>query len=309
MRPRLVVVATLFLVGGIARGYVRSRTDKGVPIAWPGSCVWVQPDSAGSIDLPIDTVLQVIDKSISNWQTVTLGAGCSYLKINRDAPAALEAHLDHINIIKFRSDKWCRPGEPNTPEMCYSPSAAAITTVFYTADGQIVDADVELNQCNFTFVWLPSNVQPRSTGCGMAVQTMDSDLENTLTHELGHLQGLDHTCWDHVLPTAPLDDMGNPIPDCNDVLNHNVPPDEYQRIVQSTMFNFATPGETIKRMPKTDDINGICGIYPSAKDPKSCMRPSPVQGGGCAVGARSGGLAFALMTLMVILLVRRNRYY
>ncbi len=190
--------------------------------------------------------------------------------------------------------------------MCYSAQAAAITTIFYQADGTIVDADVELNQCNFTFVWLPSNTVARDMGCGMPEQTMNSDLENTLTHELGHLQGLDHTCWDHVTATAPLDDMGNPIPDCSDVLSHNVPADEYQRIVQATMFNFASPGETIKRMPKTDDVNGICGIYPKAKDPMSCMRPPPVDNG-CAIGARAGaGGFFVFVGMIVVLLIRRR---
>ena len=39
-------------------------------IAWPGSCVYLSPTSAGSPDLPLDVVLQVITKSIANWQTV-----------------------------------------------------------------------------------------------------------------------------------------------------------------------------------------------------------------------------------------------
>ena len=28
--------------------------------------------------------------------------------------APVEAHLDYVNIVKFRRDKWCRPAEPNS---------------------------------------------------------------------------------------------------------------------------------------------------------------------------------------------------
>src|SRR5258706_15340411 len=150
-------------------------------------------------------VQQIVTKSIANWQTVTFDAGCSYLKIIEDAPAALDAHLDNLNAIKFRSDKWCRPAEKGNAEICYSAQAAAITTVFYTTspgkanDGAIVDADIQLNEMNFTFVWVGLKVPP------IRDNTMQSDLENTLTHELGHFQGLDHTCWDHIAATAPID--------------------------------------------------------------------------------------------------------
>jgi hypothetical protein len=34
---------------------------------------------------------------------------------------------------------------------------------------------------------------------------------------------------------------------------------DYLRITTATMYNFANPGETSKRMPKADDIAGICG--------------------------------------------------
>jgi hypothetical protein len=295
-RAPLLFFGMLLLVASAAYGYVRSRTDKGVAVFWPGSCVWIEPDSRGSIDLPIDIVQQVLTKSVANWQGVTFDAGCSYLKLNIDSPVQLEATLDHINAVRFRNDKWCRPADSGAAEMCFSPAAAAITTVFYNADGTIVDADIELNELNFTFVWLPSTVTPRSG-------TQEADLENTLTHELGHLQGLDHTCWDHVNATDPVDDKGQPIPDCDDVTAMKVPPAQYQQIVQSTMYNFANPGEIIKRMPKADDIAGICGIYPKSNDPMSCNRPPPV-GTGCSVGysRRPVGAGMALLALALMAL-------
>jgi MYXO-CTERM domain-containing protein len=245
-------------------------------------------------------VVQAVNTSVGNWQKATLDAGCSYLKIDLDAPAPLEAHLDHINVLKFRGDKWCRPAEKNTAEMCYSAQAAAITTIFYTADGTMVDADIELNEINFTFVWLPASVTPRPG-------TMASDIENTLTHELGHFQGLDHTCWDHAVATDPVDDMNMPVPDCNDVLAHKVPDAEYTKIVQATMFNFASPGETIKRTPKADDIGGICAICPKTGDPAHCERPAPISSGGCSLGGGRGRLGGGLALFALGLLAARRQ--
>ena len=75
---------------------------------------------------------------------------------------------------------------------CYDPSATAITTVSYVNkagdpnDGQIIDADIELNAVNNHF--FNKDVDPTPTDRNPA------DLWNTLTHEMGHMQGLDHTC-------------------------------------------------------------------------------------------------------------------
>jgi hypothetical protein len=301
------------LVGTASRAYVRSKTDKGTPIYWPGSCVWIQPDSGGSPDLPFPTVLDQLTKSIAAWQKLTLQAGCSYLKIIIDPAGPLDAHLDHVNGVKFvTGDQFCRPAETGRAEMCYSPAAAAITTVFYTSnpgarnDGQIVDADIELNSVNFTFVIADQTHGPARRG------TMIADLANTLTHELGHFQGLDHTCWDDQSKPDPTDNNDKPIPDCGAVQTKTVPgytEADYDRITLATMYNFAAPGEIIKRTPEADDVAGICGIYPRASDPMTCERPSWATGG-CSTGGGHGagglGTVFALLT--VLTLARRGRY-
>lgn len=301
MRPLALALAALALAAAPASAFVRSRTDKGTPIAWPGSCVWVQTDSAGAIDLSLPTTTAIVAKAIANWQSVTLEASppCSYLRINLDPPTPSEAHLDHLNVVKFRSDKWCRPAEGMTAEMCYSSVATAITTIFYDSapgksnDGNIVDADIELNELNFTFVWLGNEVPP------IRDNTMKADLENTLTHEVGHLQGLDHTCWDNSTGNDPVDDKGMAVPTCSDVIAHHVSDADYQRIVQSSMYNYAQPTEVIKRMPKADDIAGICAIYPAAKDPKSCNRPAP-PGKGCEMARGQGGSTAPGLMLIAI---------
>ena len=195
-----------------ARAFVRSVTDTGTPVFWQGNCAFIVPDSAVIPDLTPDAVIGTFNRVLANWQGPTVDAGCGYLRIHLAAPATVDAHLDYQNVIKFRTDKWCRPAEKGRPEMCYAAQAAAITTVFYQTapghsnDGQIVDADIELNAINYTFANLPTSASPRPG-------TQIADLENTLTHEIGHFQGLDHTCWDSdSIPKDPLDDAGNPVP-------------------------------------------------------------------------------------------------
>ena len=301
----LSIVAAVGLAGS-AHGYVRSRTDRNVPVYWPSGCLWIQPDAAGSIDLPITTVVDVVKRSVANWQNLT--GACSYFKMQVDESAARETVVDRINIVKFRrpTAKWCRPAEGKNPEVCYAAQAAAITTVFYTSapgkptDGAIVDADIQMNEINYTFVVLPQ-------GGAVRDNTSRADLENTLTHELGHLQGLDHTCWDHITPAPPPDHTDKPVPACEDLKDPGkVSPEQASKIINATMYNFALPGETGKRSPEEDDVAGICGVYPTAKDPKACERPDEPKG--CAVGGRGGGgWLFGALLLGIALRRRRRR--
>jgi hypothetical protein len=302
---RLALAAlTVAALAGDASAYVRNRTSRGVPVAWPGSCVFIQPDSAGSPDLPSDVVFATIQKSMQNW--LAGDSTCSYLKLMYDDPAPLEAHLDGKNIVKFRTDRWCHPDDQQEHGICYSSIATGITTVFFidsgkSDDGTIMDADIELNDLNFTFV-----VEPTSTGGRPGTEI--SDLENTLTHELGHVQGLDHTCKDTATTPQEVDENGNVPPSC--ALLSQLPADQQSKIENATMFNSATPGETKKRMPSADDVAGICAAYPTAKDPMVCKRTNLSDYASCSIagrGSRSLGLFALVMIALATLLLRRPR--
>lgn len=303
-RAALAAVVVLFSTAS-AFGYVRSRTDKGVPVFWPSDCVYIQPDSAGTPDIPADQVFATVQKAIANWQNVT--AGAAYLKFMYDAPAPLEAHLDGVNTVKFRTDRWCHPNDAQQTNVCYSSAAAGITTVFYVPDGHsntgtIIDADIELNDINFTFAILPSSTPARPG-------TTIADLENTLTHELGHVQGLDHTCKDQATPPQEVDDTGNPPPDCATL--YLLPPDEQTKIKTATMYNFAAPMETTKRTPEADDVAGIAAAYPPPNDPMQCKRSDPnayKSGSGCSIGGPPRSVAaLSLLSLALVMLVARRR--
>jgi hypothetical protein len=301
---RAIIVA-LLSASLPASAYVRSRTEKGIAVSWPGSCAYVTPDSAGTPDMPADQVFSVIQKSMTNWTNAV--GDQAYLKLVYSPPAALEAHLDGVNTIKFRTDRWCHPNDAQQNNVCYSSAAAGITTVFFVQDGSahagtILDADIELNDLNFTFAVLPTTEQPRSG-------TSFADLENTLTHELGHLQGLDHTCKDQATPPQEIDDSGNPPPDCGSL--SSLPLDEQVKIKLATMYNFAQPGEISKRSPEADDVAGIANAYPPASDPSSCKMTdlNAFKTGGCSIGGTSRSLAsLALLVGVLVALVARRRW-
>jgi hypothetical protein len=302
---RTLVVA-LVALSLPASAYVRSRTEKGVAVSWSGSCAYVTPDSSGTPDMPADQMFAIVQKSLTNW-TSAIGDQ-AYLKLVYAPPAALEAHLDGVNTIKFRTDKWCHPNDTQQNNVCYSPQAAGITTVFFVQDGSdhagtILDADIELNDINFTFAVLPTTDQPRAN-------TTFADLENTLTHELGHLQGLDHTCKDQATPPQEIDDSGNPPPDCTTLTT--LPLAEQTKIRLATMYNFAQPGEISKRSPEADDVAGIADAYPPGSDPASCKVTdlNAFKTGGCSIGGRVPRSLAALAVLfgaLVALVARRRR--
>ena len=292
-----------------ADAYVRSRTKHGTAVYWPGACVFVQPDSDGTPDLPADTVFATVQKSMQNWQDLT--ASCGYLQMKYDTPAQVEAHLDGKNVVKFRTDKWCHPDDTQNKDVCYAAQAAAITTVFYLdrkgegEDGYIIDADIELNDINFTFGTVVEGQPLPSPRPGTSL----ADLENTLTHELGHLQGLDHTCKDSATPDVEVDENGNPPPACNNL--SMLTPAELAKIRDATMYNSAMPGETKKRSPEADDVAGICAIYPIDQAPlhSACKHTNldDYQTRGCQFVPGPAGGAALFVGLLALLGWRTRR--
>ena len=112
------------------------------------------------------------------------------------------------------------------------------------ATGRIYDADIEFNDEFFAFV--TDNPTP-----GLSV-----DIRNTLTHEVGHFIGLDHSS----------------LPD-------------------STMYGAAAVGELHKRDLHPDDREGLCSIYVDDGTRPTFQRelPEPVEAAGSCVCAAPGG--------------------
>jgi hypothetical protein len=241
-------------------------------------------DAEGTKAIPGDGEFPVVDAVIATWNDGV--RGCSYMDIVQEPRTVIEVGKDMINVIKFRDATWCRPAVGDDPPRCHSPSAAGLTTAVYVddsgsdRDGAIVDADIEINGVDFA---ISVNDQTLGTaGC-------KSDLANTLTHEMGHLLGLEHPCRAAQDPPR-VDGNGNPVPSCSSTTD--------PAILEATMYNFQDCGETKKATLSQDEIDAICTIYPTAKDPKSCSHVTDETGcNGCSTGNGTPWAGFVLGAL------------
>jgi len=166
----------------------------------------------------------------------------------------------------------------------------ALTTVTYDpSTGEILDADMELHDWNGDanaatgwYFTCPGPPAPTCSNTGASLYSEGDciyiDVGNTVTHEAGHMLGLDHCKVGGTSATA--------CPNSGTPLNPEYP----------VMAPTAATGDTDKRTLKPDDIVGVCTIYP-VKD---------TAGGGCGCGTASAS-GLALLGLFVAALRPRRR--
>ena len=292
--PRSVVAAAAILDPG--PGFVRTGpTRSGNYLSWAGGCIFMVVDEAGTSHLPDDREREIIEEVLATWNLSF--AACSYLNLVYDGtvPSGEPIGQDAINRITFRDEIWCRPATEDTPEMCLPGGAAGLTTVTYvddtdsSRDGEIVDADVEINGEEFAI---------SDDGFTLGSENCLADLANTLTHELGHVMGLDHTC---LAPSDPpkVDGNGNAVPLCSAT--------DDPAITEATMYNFQECGETKKASPEADDIDAICAVYPRNADPGTCAPVGEPTGCCAAGGGPAGPAALVALTAGLLAGARRRR--
>jgi hypothetical protein len=269
-------------------------TAAGNYLYWRSGCIFLTFDAAGTSHLPGDQEFEVMEQVLATWNDA-FGA-CSYLDLRVAGVIAstdrtrLIGH-DRVNRVVFRDDVWCRPATDDLPMICLPRGAAGLTTVTYVddassaRDGEIVDADVELNGEMFAI-----SVDGQTLG----EESCLADLANTFTHEVGHVMGLDHTCRAPGDPPR-LDHRGDEVPLCSQTTD--------PEIVEATMYNFTECGDTDKASPESDDIAAICSIYPRDRDPRRCEPVEDLSAGCCAVagGGDGDGAAAALLALLTAL--------
>jgi hypothetical protein len=294
----LAVVAATALTGRSlpAQAFVRYLTDDNKPFFWAQASVSITGYSNDftQTSMTIDQVAGALQGAAAAWSKEA--NSCTYLELLpalSTAPTPLAVNDGHNSLI-FHNSLWCHVGADGKCNVDYDSSALAVTTdTANTKTGQIYDADVEVNLVDYHWADLVQD----------PTLTSDMDLQNALTHELWHLIGLDHTCFDPLTSISgvrPDDENGEPIPDCA-----SPSPD----VQATTMFPSAMPGDTQKRTLAPDDVNAVCTIY-SVDDPP----PPPGTGvnGGCAGcvaagGAGDAGAPATLALLSAVLLVRRSR--
>ncbi len=188
-----------------AQAYELKTAIDGRPIHWEEMPVRYAIDGAGSRDLPLASAEVFVRGAFDAWGQIHGSAvGFEYegiltgieLGYDRDIP-----ERNHNAIIWSRDD-WD-----------FEPDALAVTLTLYRRDsGALVDADIVINER--TYVW----------GEGAEVE---NDLQNAITHEIGHFLGFGHS-----------------------------------GVREATMFASAARFETKKRTLHDDDEDAAQRVYP-----------------------------------------------
>ncbi len=251
-----------------AFAYVRYRSESDCPYAWRARSIPVTGYPQGLAGMTVEQITAAAFGAAAVWSKGDPAlAACTDLdlKVTMKPSAAKPpaAKYDHVNNLVFLADNWCPPETVGTPD-CRAAAALAITSVFAKTWGEIVDADIEVNGVNF--VW--------GDLLGSTAAAGSQDLQNALTHELGHLIGLDHTCLLDPKPDPVLDDAGLVVPLCISAS---------EAVRATTMFASADPGDTTKRDLDPDDQRAVCETYPrGVADPLVCAAPDR---GGCGIAS------------------------
>jgi hypothetical protein len=273
-----------------AQAYVRTTTSTGAPMYWNRTVLEIIAYVADPpMALTEDDILRATSAAAAAWSRSALPCTSMEMRMFSLPLASAPVALDGTSRLTFRREQWCREPKAND-EPCYDPFALAVTSVFARrTDGEILDADVELNGM---FSWGDLVRQPRP---GENAQ----DLQNTLTHEFGHFIGLDHTCSLSGEGSG-VDNEGRAVPSCGRAS---------PAIQATTMFAAVIPGDIERRSLTPDDAQAVCDVYPA-------LEPVLVgESSGCALGGRPSrpvgaalpaGAVLALLAFSVARLRRRG---
>jgi len=304
-----LVVTGLSTLPMPAAAYVRTVTESGVNTAWKTPCVTMEFSLGGPPpELDAQGYLSAARAAGAAWSQASLDGinRCTTVifTVVSVPDVAGKVGLDYHNRLIFRQGQWCSDPLPKDGS-CYDRTALALTSVFEDANtGEILDADLEVNATDYT--WGDYAAHPE--------QTNVQDFQGAITHEFGHVIGLDHTCFtpggtfsDGTLVPRPVDNNGNPVPDCS---AGNLPP----IITQATMFvSVATPSAEFElRSLSPDDVQAACDIYPFSTN-FECAAPSrsgSTASAGCSYAGPRGRDFFAvgLAILALVALAFRRRH-
>ena len=291
-RLGFAVVAAIVGWAGAAHAYVRARsaTDN-YDLIWPDPHISITVYTGTSMVSPSDFIGAAMEAA-ATWSAPSANTSVA-ITISSSSGLPAGAVFDHESTISFRTSSWDAPA--------YPASALALTTI-WTSGGRIIETDTEINAVDPRFHWAVLPDDP-----AVAMLASQDDLQNALTHEMGHVLGLAHPCYLGVVPDPPaLDNFGQPELGCSDPMLSS-------DVRAATMFPTAAPGNIGERSLSPDELTALQDLYPAGRAPV-VEGPGPAAAaGGCSLADPSqrdwsprGAVALFLMGLSIVLTRRRD---
>jgi hypothetical protein len=274
-----------------AAAYVRTRSSTGAPLYWDRTILAI---TAYVGDPPAPLTSEAIETALRGaaavWSRRAVTCTSIELRVATAPGAEVAAEPDGQGRLVFRRNEWCR--QPRAPdEPCYDRSILAVTSVFsHRSSGRIVDADIEVNAVGFSW---GDRTLPASEDTPEV-----HDLQNALTHELGHFIGFDHTCWINADGKVLIDDHGEKAPSCFAASSEQA---------ESTLYPSVMSSDLDRRTLTPDDRRGLCAVYPTFElevpgepaPPACALGPAPR-------GRRGPGGAWLAGLVTVLVMGRRS---
>jgi len=248
-----MMLAKVLALAVLSQNYNRSLvTDGGLQCLWwqENTTITWHMDSVGNpVTSPGCSAENALQKAFGTWQAqmdvcgslgFAEGAATASRKVGYFETGTNE------NIVLFRNTVCSVPKNDRclADDNCgnvydcwqFSDKAIAITTTsFAPSSGRILDSDIELNNTSYTFTTVDA---PRCSSSQYQTDCVATDVQNTATHEIGHLLGLAH------FPVS-----------------------------SSTMSASANPGELDKRTLDPGTRQFVCDVYPKGAISKTCVTP------------------------------------
>ncbi len=217
MRIPLTLLILIVFPWQSVSGYVRITTSSGSTPLWVDTAIPYTISEVGSSQIPNGSEFLAVNAAFEAWAAVPSSKvtfeyqGTTHVRT---------AGLDGTNLVTFSDDS-------GLGAMLGSTTLAATLSFFNSAEGTLVfeESDIAFNPSHFL------------TTSG---QTGRFDIQSVLTHEVGHMLGLDHS-----------------------------------GLISSVMAPFAIEDQTDQRVLLYDDIAGISEMYP---DQSSMIATGVIQG-------------------------------